>query len=181
MNDSKTPELIFMYGYPASGKTTFAKEYVNKHPDFNLISADSIRQELYGSQDTYGEPYVIYTKILYKMRKLLKEEKNVIYDATNLWRQYRLDYLLNLQGIECYKTIIQLDAEKEVCIARHLNRGRNIPVEKLLPYFDINERPTFKEGWDEIKTYCINNYVITSNKDNINEHYNIIHIGKEER
>lgn len=149
----KYPTLIFMYGYPASGKTTFTKEYVKVHPECILISADLIRKELYGSQDSYGEPYVIYIEILYKMRKLLKEGKNVIYDATNLWKQYRLDYLLNLQGVDCEKEIICLQESKETCIERHKNRERNISIEKLLPYFDINEPPTLNEGWDIIEEH----------------------------
>lgn len=92
----------------------------------------------------------MYLKILYKMRKLLKEKKNVLYDATNLKKQYRLDYLQELDGIECYKKIICLIVPKEICIKRHLNRGRNIPLSDLLPYFDINEPPDYSEGWDEI-------------------------------
>lgn len=145
------PTLIFMYGYPASGKTTYSENFIKENPDFTLVSADKIREEVYGSQDKYGDPYTMYLKILYKMRKLLKENKNIIYDATNLKSQYRLDYLLNIQGIECYKKIVCLMEEKEVCIERHLNRKRNIAIEKLLPYFEINEFPVFSEGWDEIQ------------------------------
>ena len=147
------PTLIFMYGYPASGKSTYSEKFIKEHPDFILLSADKIREEVYGSQDKYGDPYTMYLKILSRMRDLLKENKNVIYDAANLKSQYRLDYLLKIQDIECYKKIICLIESKEVCIERHINRKRNIAVEKLLPYFEINEFPVFSEGWDEIQVH----------------------------
>lgn len=48
---------------------------------------------------------------------------------------------------------------KEVCIERHLNRNRNIPIEKIIPYFSINEEPKPIEGWDNIWTACSVAYI----------------------
>ncbi len=144
------PTLLFLYGPPAAGKTTYAKGFVEAHPDFKRISADEIRKELYGSEDIYGDGYVIYQKILARMRKALISGKSVIYDATNLRKSYRLDYLGFLTDVFCFKEILCLVEDKQVCIERHKKRGRNIPVEDLLPFFEIDEPPTLDEGWDRI-------------------------------
>lgn len=146
--DSK---LIFMYGYPAAGKTTYSKQIHEQNKNSILISADSIRRELYGSEDTFGDGQKIYNIILHRMREGLLSGKDVIYDAVNLRKGYRMDYLNNLADIDCYKEIIRVNTDKKTCIERHLNRNRNIPLENLLPYFEIQEPPTMDEGWTQIK------------------------------
>lgn len=149
---ARRPTLLFLYGPPAAGKTTWAKEFCNRHPEFTRISADEVRKRLYGSEDTYGDSWTIYQEILSEMRTLLIHKKNVIYDATNLRKSYRLDYLNCLTDIPCRKWIVLFSVEKEESIRRHLARGRNIPVENLLPLFEINEPPDYDEGWDMISS-----------------------------
>lgn len=148
------PVLIFTYGFPAAGKTTYSnklyKYLIENNCAASLISADKIREKLYGSQDIYGDPITIYEKILLHMREDLLTNKIVIYDAVNLRKDYRLDYLNNIKDINCYKYIIKFKTDKNTCIERHKNRGRNIPIENLMPYFDINEPPSFEEGWNGI-------------------------------
>ena len=155
---AKPPVLIFTYGFPAAGKTTYSnklyKDFIENGCRASLISADKIREELYGSQDTYGDPMVIYKEILSRMREDLLTNEIVIYDAVNLRKDYRLDYLNNIKDIDCVKYIIKLCTDKETCIERHKNRGRDIPIENLMPYFDINEPPTYEEGWDFILERC---------------------------
>lgn len=144
------PKLIFLYGYPAAGKTTLAKSMEQEDKNLVRISADEVRKELYGSEDVYGDSLVIYNKILKEMRQLLKEGKDVLYDATNLRKSYRLDYLNQLTDISCFKFIYCLHTKKDVCIERHKKRGRNIPLEDLMPLFEIKEFPQESEGWDKV-------------------------------
>lgn len=148
------PVLVFTYGYPAAGKTTYAKFFYrslkNSGYDVELLSADEYRKSLYGSQDSFGNPEEMYKTILLRMKFELRCGKIVIYDAANLRKDYRMDYLNELKDIDCYKYIVRINTDKETCIEHHKNRDRNIPLEKLLPYFDINEPPTMEEGWDEI-------------------------------
>ena len=154
LKDDK-PTLIFMYGYPAAGKTTYSKlvyeSFKDQGVDMVLISADKIRELLYGSEDIYGNPEEVYQSILVRMREALMTGKNVIYDATNLYKNYRMDYLTALKNVDCYKMIIRVNTDKETCIERHNKRGRNIPIEKLMKYFVIDQPPTMEEGWDSIE------------------------------
>ena len=155
--DLDKPCLCFMYGYPAAGKTTVANKFyqgcLKAGLDIELISADEIRKELYGSQDSFGKPMEVFQRIVTRIRCALILGKVVVYDATNLRKDYRTDYLNELKDIDCYKYILRVNTPKECCIENHKHRDRNIPLEKLIPYFDINEPPTMDEGWDEIIDY----------------------------
>ena len=144
-------ELIFLYGPPAAGKTTFSVKFCNDNPDYIRIGADTVREELYGSQDIYGDGALIYKCLLAKMRMVFREGKNVLYDGTNLKKTDRMDFLRDLADIECKKAIWMLSVDIGTAKVRHAGRGRNIPWESLAPYFDIDEPPTKDEGWDEIK------------------------------
>lgn len=151
--------FVCLYGFPAAGKTTFAKHFLQEHDDFVGIGADAVRQALYGSEDRYGDSKEIYAELVRQMTDALRDGKSVLYDGTNLRRQDRLDFLFDLPSIPIYREVIKLPTNMEVCVERHLRRDRNIPLDKLLPYFSINEEPTKDEGWDQISTCCTRAYI----------------------
>ena len=150
---SNVPSGIFMYGFPAAGKTTFCKNFIKNNPDVAYISADDIRKDHYGSQDTYGNPDEMFKWILDMMITHIDAGKDFIYDATNLKLQYRLDFLENeeLKKRNWNKYIIRINTPKDTCLGFHAKRDRDIPQEKLLPYYEINQPPTMEEGWDAIE------------------------------
>lgn len=168
-------KMTFLRGFPAAGKTTFAENFIKNNPEYTLVSADIVRKELYGSQDTYGNPQEIYESLLYKMRGILEDEGSVLYDAVNMRRDYRIDFMndvfkdlcgqrghigwYNVFKEDVEKNIITIPTCKEVCLERHIARGRNIPVEKIIPYFSIDEPPYPSEGWDNIWTACSMAYI----------------------
>ena len=157
----KPTTLTFLYGFPAAGKTTFAQHFIAEHPEYDLVGADLVRQELYGSQDRYGNSSEIYRQLLGRMTDSLSRGRSVLYDGTNLKRRDRLDFLEQLR-MTCPPStteIIQLPTPMEVCVARHLSRDRDIPLTKLLPYFSINEPPMKEEGWNNIYTCCTGAYI----------------------
>ena len=121
--DMDKPCLCFMYGYPAAGKTTRANEIyqqlLKSGYDVELISADKVREEIYGSQDTYGKPMEVFLRILTCMRCALLSGRSVIYDGTNLRKDYRMDYLNELKDIDCYKYILRINTPKGYCIENH--------------------------------------------------------------
>lgn len=149
------PRLYFMYGYPASGKTTWSSIFCKCHPEVVRLSADETREELYGSRDIYGDGEEIYLHILKKMLTALEKGNSVVYDACNLYKSFRMDYLneINKYNIDCYKIIIRMNTDEKTCRDRHEKRNRNFDIEKIAHYFNIDEPPTMDEGWDEIRNY----------------------------
>lgn len=155
--------FVCLYGFPAAGKTTFAKHFLQEHDDFVGIGADAVRQALYGSEDHYGDSKEIYAELIRQIRSVLMYEgKSVLYDGTNLRRQDRMDFLCDLPSLSLVplrKELIKLPTNMEVCVERHLQRDRDIPLAKILPYFSIGEEPEKKEGWDQISTCCTRAYI----------------------
>jgi nucleoside 2-deoxyribosyltransferase/predicted kinase len=151
--------FVCLYGFPAAGKTTFARHFLQEHKDFVGIGADAVRQTLYGSEDHYGDSKEIYAELVRQMTDALRDGKSVLYDGTNLRRQDRLDFLFDLPSIPIHREVIKLPTNMEVCAERHLQRDRDIPLEKILPYFSIGEEPEKKEGWDQISTCCTRAYI----------------------
>ncbi len=145
-------ELRFMYGFPASGKTYYANGFVQSHPDWLYVGADAVRKELYGSQDVFGDSEEIFRVLTERMTQALMAGRSVIYDACNLYKSFRMDYLniLSDMGIECYKTCVRMNTTKATCLANHANRDRNFDIDRIGHYFDINEPPDMGEGWDWI-------------------------------
>ena len=146
------PQLIFMYGFPASGKTTYARKLAAESENTVYLAADEIRRELYGSQDCFGDPEEIYRVLLQRMQGYLIDGKDVVYDACNLYRRFRMDYLepIAKAGIECEKTIIRMETPKATCLENHANRDRHFDIGTIMHYFDLKEYPDFDEGWDRI-------------------------------
>ena len=146
-------KMIFLYGLPAAGKTTFAKKFVTDNPDFVRISADDVRKELYGSEDIRGDSREIYSVILDKMKRCLDNDKSFIYDGTNMLKSYRMDYLHEFKDYDIERIIIKFPMDKVACLTRFFNRNRKIPFGSVSRYYTMVENPpTLDEGWDRIYT-----------------------------
>ena len=76
-------KLIVLQGVPASGKSTWAKDYIKSHPDAVIVSRDAIRE----GTGTYWNPdheQYISEMEEYAVRQAWKNRLDVIIDATNL-------------------------------------------------------------------------------------------------
>ena len=58
-------EVRILIGIPASGKSTFAKNFVFSHKDYKIVSTDDIRGKLFGNPSIQGNPKMIFA-IAYK-------------------------------------------------------------------------------------------------------------------
>ena len=149
------PTLVFLCGIPGSGKTTYAKKYVEEHSNTIHISSDEIRAELWGSEATQGDNNEVFSLMQSRAIEALNNGQSVVYDATNITRKDR-SYIIALcpkfVKIECH--IIW--APIETCIERDAARERTVGkavIDKMLKRF---QAPFFDEGLDEIKVVLPN-------------------------
>lgn len=85
MPENTVPTLFILRGIQASGKTTFAKQWLSEHSDRRRSNRDTIRYDTYGVY--YGPPIDenAVTRIQHwQIRQWLGEGHNVIVDDTNL-------------------------------------------------------------------------------------------------
>ena len=77
------PHAIMMVGIPGSGKTTWAKNFVKKNPDYVRINRDDLRNMLIDKWDWSIEDVVKSTQA-HMIKSFLEIGKNIVVDSTNL-------------------------------------------------------------------------------------------------
>ena len=124
----------FLIGLPASGKSTFAEQLAKLGTEYTIISTDQIRGELFGDESIQGN-WLDIEKVALARIKAADESGNVaIYDATNVKREYRLDFLgkvNKITGKSLQWMAWQLDTPLEICQRRNQERARQVPPEVI--------------------------------------------------
>ena len=82
-------KMIVLVGLPGSGKTTWAKQYVEKNLNTVHLSSDELRIELFGFEDQ-TKNHLLFRELNKRTVEALNDNKDVIYDATNLNRKKRI-------------------------------------------------------------------------------------------
>lgn len=143
------PRLILLVGIPGSGKTTYAKEYVERESNTIHLSSDGIRKELYGDESIQGDPAEVFSLMQKRAIETLNNGNDVIYDATNVTRKDRAS-IINIcpKFIKIEAHIIWAPIEE--CIKRDTARDRTVGkavIDKMLKRF---QAPFYDECIDEI-------------------------------
>ena len=152
-----------MVGIPGSGKSTWAEQFVAQQVlasrQYQQISTDDVRAQLYGDAAVQGEWRKIWAEVMRQLRicyALIEQGQlaGAIYDATNARRRDRREALsafrtLGFGPIEA----VWLDTPLAVCLLRNRGRSRQVPI-------DVIERmhrqltdapPTRSEDFDVIQ------------------------------
>jgi predicted kinase len=87
----------FLIGPPGSGKSTFAQQLAAL-ANYQIVSTDEIREQLYGNASIQGDWTEIEHQILQQIRSAIALNKPVIYDATNAKRAWRMSLLTQLNS-----------------------------------------------------------------------------------
>lgn len=87
--------LIMLSAIPASGKSTWAKEYQEKHPNTYIVSSDDVRMEVthgdYQDHTRQKEVWELFDKRVHEYGAI--EGATVILDALNDVNPVRIKYL----------------------------------------------------------------------------------------
>lgn len=145
-------KVTILVGKPGSGKSTYSNRMFLKE------SVAIINQDTLGSRKA----------CLRKMEELLKANKNVIVDRTNISKKQR-EYFISLaqkykaERIEC----VEFKSSVEKCIERVRQRENHPTITKETPLDKIKEivvkfecdyeEPTMSEGFDSIATWHVDN------------------------
>ena len=139
------PEFVMLIGLPGCGKSTLAKTLEAK--GYHINSSDDIREEFGFSDIECAKTFEILHK---RVINDLKEGINSVYDATNLSRKNRINFLTMLKNISCQKIAAFCLVPVEVCKERNSKRTRVVPeyvYDRMLKNFNV---PMLEEGFDKI-------------------------------
>lgn len=150
-------KLFVMCGLPASGKSTYALQLAIKENAI-VVSTDNIRGFINGdenSQKNNDKVFEIAHKLIYKY---LNEEKNVIFDATNINLKKRIELVKRYRKY-CDKIICVFVAiPYEICLERNSKRERKVPEEVIKRMYYNFYVPQLYEGFDRIETIFETHY-----------------------
>lgn len=143
MNNNKFSIIILTIGIPASGKSTWVKEYVKQHPKTFVVSSDETRKEITGTEECNPEQNdMIHDEMRKKVKMILEDENNygiekgigptIVIDATNTnmhdWIAYK----------QFHPTVFiakVFDIGIDEAIQRQTFRYRKVPEEALRKYW----------------------------------------------
>ena len=151
------PMLIILCGIPGSGKSTYAKNYIEQNANTIHLSSDAIRKELYGDENIQGNPGDVFSLMQKRAIEALNNGCDVLYDATNITRKDRAGIIgvcPKFAKIEC--RIIW--APIEVCIERDIFRDRTVGKEVIDRMLKRFQAPYYDEGIDTIKVVSPDNF-----------------------
>lgn len=163
-------KLFLMIGLPASGKSTLA-EQISKSEDAEIVSSDNIRKELYGDENIQGDNNKVFRIVQERIINGLKNNRNMIYDATNISYKTRMAFLQRLNKLEVEKIAIMVATPYVDCLIRNAQRERKVPEEVIKRMYYNFYVPQYFEGFDDIQ--IIHNEILPIKWDELLEKMDI--------
>ncbi|WP_308256709.1 AAA family ATPase [Geminocystis sp. GBBB08] len=117
-----------LIGCPSSGKSTLAKYIINQDSNYQFISTDNTRKQLFGDENIQGDWQLIEAEIFKQIDNYIQAGKPMIYDATNAQRWWRISLLEKLAQYENVNWIgWYLKTPLNVCLDWNKKRSRQVP------------------------------------------------------
>ena len=107
-------KLIMLSAFPASGKTTWAKNYQKEHDNVYILNSDDIRLELtagnYHDRSKQKEVWDTFDRRIHEIAKI--DDVTLILDAVNDTNKVRLKYLSTTPEFD-YKVLVMFPSTLE--------------------------------------------------------------------
>lgn len=158
------PIMIMLIGIPGSGKSYMADRLrVDKakwgvtlsfsddqEGNMSIFSSDALREEMFGNAAKQGDNNKLYTELHRRIKNALSRSENVVYDATNLNKRQRKDFLDSLKGYNCLKIAMPIMTWYGTCVTNNRSRDRVVPSSVMQRMYMNWCPPHRHEGFDDI-------------------------------
>lgn len=145
-------KFLMMCGLPASGKSTIAQELSSRY-GAHIHSSDELRRELFGDENDNSKNDELFHELHKRIKQDLSDQKNVIYDATNIHYKRRKAFLDEIKRYDCEKVCYLVATPYEMCQLQNEHREREVPEHVIKRMYTTFYIPQKYEGWDDIKIY----------------------------
>ena len=118
--------MICLAGMPGSGKTTWALEFLKRHPDYLYFSPDAYYERINGDDRKREHPFEICMAMFRDIHTAEMNGDNVLIDSDNL------SYAQRNQWVEWFpdfdaRFLLYLEEDFDTCMERVSKRKRTIP------------------------------------------------------
>lgn len=117
-----TQKIIFLKWLPASGKSTWAKQYVLDNPNTIRVNKDDIRMELHNGVYSKTLEVIVCEYQMSLVATALAEWKDVVVDNTHLFGTHEQDYRQLANDMDVEFEIKFFDTPIDICIERDSKR-----------------------------------------------------------
>lgn len=155
--------FILLVGPPASGKSSWAEQYVEEHNNTVIVSSDAIREELWGDASQQCAPSKVFELAHKRIIEALETGADTIFDATNMLYKYRVNIMEKIKHIDCIKRCVIFAEPYKILCERNAARERRVPEDVIWRMITRFQMPLFSEGYDEIE-------IINKNQLNMLKH-----------
>lgn len=117
-------KIILTRGLPASGKSTWAKEFVRFNPNTVRVSRDDLRSQMYPESDYRDIDEDLITEAETALvRAALRQGKAVVVDAMHLQQRY----INRWQKLGYPVEIVEFHTDEATLLVRNTNRESRVP------------------------------------------------------
>ena len=118
--------MICLAGMPGSGKTTWAKEFLKRHPDYLYFSPDAYYERINGDDRKRDHAFEIWMAMFRDIHTAELNGDNVIIDSDNLTYAQRNQWVEWFPGFDS-RFLLYLEEDFDTCVERVFQRRRTIP------------------------------------------------------
>jgi predicted kinase len=154
----QTPKIYVLIGPPASGKSTWTKNFLSSNPDYVVISSDDIIEKHAAANGlNYTQAFDKFSGFaISEMKKeatnAFAEKRNIIWDQTNMSAKKRKGILDRAVGY--IKIAVDFDIPDAEVNRRLKDReektGKHIPQHVMKSMYASYQPPSRAEGFDQI-------------------------------
>ena len=150
--------IVIVFGLPGSGKSYFAAHLANKI-NADYINSDKVRRAMFDTR-TYSinEKLSVYSEMLTQMKEVVKQNKNLVLDATFYNNDIRKKFLD--EAVDA-GSIFFIEVKAEESIIRKRLQEKRVDSEA-----DFEVYKKVKKQWEPLH---LDHLVLQSTNDNINE------------
>jgi len=148
---SKLIKIKILSGIPGCGKSTWARNFIDKNPDIKRINRDDLRKMFDDSRFTDGNESFVNKAKLSLVKCGIDFDKDMIIDDTHCYTGYLVWFINEIRtyAISINKLInievIDFDVDIDICVKRNNNRDNKVEknaiyhMSKLKKEIDFNK------------------------------------------
>ena len=145
-------KAFILIGVPGSGKSTWARNMKKLNKEIEVFSTDEYREKYLGNINEQSKNGFIFHKIYEDILNALNNNKDIIFDATNVSIKDRKQFLqlTSYCKNKSTKIAVVFNVPIEECILRDFNRERTVGKQVIEKFKNKYSTPSIEEGFDII-------------------------------